>query len=78
MFRQQPKNRFLCLSLAVTPTGNTNETDIKTGAERFQIRMVGDHQGNLHRQFTALSAPEKIQKAVTLLAGKNRHLGQFV
>ena len=35
--------------------------------------MIGDDQGNLHWQLTALNTPQQILQAVALLAGKNRH-----
>ena len=72
---QDPLLRF---RFGVPTDGNTNKRNLKGCTQGFQIRMVGDDQGNLHRQLPALNPPEQVLQAVALLAGKNRHTGILV
>ena len=75
---QQLQNPLLRFGLGVPTDRNTNKRDLKRRAQGFQIRMVGDHQGNLHRQLPASNPPEQVLQAVALLAGEDRHTGEFI
>ena len=55
-----------------------NKSPPKVTTEWFQIGMIGDHQSNLHRQFTTARAPEQIQQTVALLTHKDRNTGQLI
>ena len=78
MLFQQPENGGLSVGLAVLRHGNTDERNAEISTAGFQIRMIRNHQGNLHRQLSAACPPEQIEQTVVLLADQDRHPGVVI
>ena len=75
---QQLQHALFRLGLGLPGDRHTLEMDTEAGTQHLKIRMISDHQGDLHRQFTALHPPEQILKTMALPARKNRHPWQLI
>ena len=73
VLRQQLQHLLLSLRFSRLGDWNADKTNPEPSTKGFEIRVVGDDQRHLHRQFTALHPPQQILKAVGLLAGEDRH-----
>ena len=78
MLSEQREHLRLRIRFALSAHWHVGEGHAEIGTQRFKHAVVGDHQRNLHRKFSAARTPEQIQQTVALLADEDGDPRQLI